>query len=314
MDERYNNRYRILVCIDGSDEGYRGLRYAAKLSAAEDTDIVLCYVRPVDQGLRSGGLQVRVARENMLQWGLELPGITYLKKGQDMLTELGLMDGDWKEKVVHLDAYNDPLGDNKIEYYAPDGRMVVLKLKVAPTITTGILDQFELAPYDMIILGASDRWRTRDVKSFLDPAVAEDVAIHVPCPVIVSRDLDAGHGHLICVDGSEESLLMAQHDAVIAARCNCEISLLSVAGEEKDRDAAHANVAAAKSAIEELELTVKETLVRVGDIVEEIVETGPDYSLIVVGESRRGSFRRMMSGSVPLNVLRKAHNSVMICR
>ncbi|MCK5167121.1 MAG: universal stress protein, partial [Rhodospirillaceae bacterium] len=62
QSESDENRFRILVCIDGSDESYRGLSYAAKLGGGIDADIVLLYVRPIDQGLRSGGLQVDVAR------------------------------------------------------------------------------------------------------------------------------------------------------------------------------------------------------------------------------------------------------------
>ena len=82
--ESRKDRFRILVSIDGSEESYQSLRYAAKMGKGVDADIVLLYVRPIDQGLRSGGLQVRVARENMLDWGLELPGIKYLKKGYDI--------------------------------------------------------------------------------------------------------------------------------------------------------------------------------------------------------------------------------------
>ena len=78
--ERRRNRFRILVCIDGTDASYDGIRFAAKIGYRSECDIILLYVRPIDQGLRSGGLQVRVARENMLDWGLELPGIRNLKK------------------------------------------------------------------------------------------------------------------------------------------------------------------------------------------------------------------------------------------
>ena len=53
------SRFRILVCVDGSEESYRGLRYAARLGAGEDADIILLYVRPTDQGLRTGGLPAR---------------------------------------------------------------------------------------------------------------------------------------------------------------------------------------------------------------------------------------------------------------
>ena len=68
--EERKKRFRVLACIDGSDDSYRGLEYAAAVGAAPDADIILVYVRPIDQGLRSGGLQLRVARENMLNWGL----------------------------------------------------------------------------------------------------------------------------------------------------------------------------------------------------------------------------------------------------
>ena len=85
VNERRRGRFRILACIDGSEESYDTVRYAVRLGKRPEVDIILLYVRQIDQGLRSGGLQVRVARENMLDWGLELPGITYLTRGLEVL-------------------------------------------------------------------------------------------------------------------------------------------------------------------------------------------------------------------------------------
>ena len=129
--ERRKNRFRIMVCIDGSDESYRGLHYAADLGRRDDADIILLYVRPVDQGMRTGGLQVRVARENMLNWGLELPGIKYLNKGRDQLFKGSEISNEWGEKITHTDVVGDPLGDNKVEYTNIAGKSIVL----------GILDE-----------------------------------------------------------------------------------------------------------------------------------------------------------------------------
>jgi len=312
--EARKDRFRILVCIDGSDECYQSLRYAARLGGGVDADIVLLYVRPVDQGLRSGGLQVRVARENMLNWGLELPGIQYLKKGRDMLKELGIMDGDeWSEEVEHTDVNGDPLGDNKINYFNKQGKMVVLKLKVATDIATGILEQWELGPYDLIILGASSRWKGMG-RSFWDPAVAEKVAIHAPCSVLVARDLEEGHGHLICTDGSDVSMEMVRSDAELASRCDCPVTLMSVALDVEDEPEARANVEKAEAMLKELGIKVKETLIPVGNPVEEIIEAGPDHSLIVVSESGKTGLQRFFMGSVAFKVMENAHNSVMIAR
>ena len=313
LEER-KKRFRILVCIDGSDESYQGLRYGAKMGQGDDADIILFYVRPLDRGLSSGGLQLRVARENMLKWGLELPDIQYLKKGRDLLIEMGEMSEDWTEKASHTDVEGDPLGDNKIEYRSTQGKKsIVLKLKTATSIAGGILDQYELGPYNIIILGATNRWRGL-VKSFWDPAVAEKVAVHAPCSVLVARSLEIGHGHLICTDGTERSMEAVRKDAVIAHRCGCPVSLISVALDVESEPEAKDNVDRAAEMLGEMGIEVEECIVRVGDPVEEIIDTGPDYSVIVLSDSSKSGLQRFFMGSVAFKVLEKAYNSVLIIR
>ena len=308
-----DKRFRILVCIDGSEECYRGLRYAARLGGGVDADIVLLYVRPVDHGLRSGGLQVRVARENMLEWGLELPGIKYLKKGRDILIDLGVMRPSWTEKTSQTDVEGDPLGDNTIEYVGKKGKRVILKLKVASDIATGILEQWELGHHDLIILGASSRWQGMS-KGFWDPAVAEKVAVHAPCSVLVARELEEGHGHLICTDGSEKATEMVRKDAILASRCDCTISLISVALDDESEAEAKANVTKAKDVLKSLNIKVKRTITRVGNPVNEIIEAGPRYSVIVLSDTGKTGLKRFFMGSVAFKVMENADNSVMIVR
>ena len=306
-------RFRILVCIDGSEESYRGLRYAARLGGGVDADIVLLYVRPVDQGLRSGGLQVRVARENMLSWGLELPGIKHLEKGRDMLMRLASMEGDWDEQTVHRDVQGDPLGDNASIYTNHQGKKIVLKLKVASDIATGILDQWEQFKYDLIVLGASANWAPMPL-SLWDPAVAEKIALYAPCSVLVARELEEGNGHLICVDGSERSLRAVEIDANIAARCNCSISLMSVALDEESQTEAQQSVAQARNVVQSMGFEVKDIFSPVGDPIEEIIQQGQEYSLIVMADTGKSALKRFFMGSVAVKVLEKAKNSVLIVR
>lgn len=309
-----DRHFRILCCIDGSDESYMGLRYAARLGGGDDCDIVLVYVRPVDQGLHSGGLQVRVARENMMKWGLELPGIRYLKKGRDLLKEVGVMSGeDWREETGHVDVEGDPLGDNKITYVNAKGKMIVLKLKVAHDVASGILEQWEIGHYDLIVIGASQPYRSI-TKAFWDPAVAEKVAIHAPCSVLVVREIEEGHGHLICTDGSEKAMHTVRRDAVIASRCNCPISLLSVALDQESLPEAQRNVTIAAHALDELGIPVVDKLVRVGQPVDEIIEAGKNYSVIVLSDTGKTGLKRFFMGSVAFKVMEHARHSVLIVR
>lgn len=307
-------RFRILACIDGSDDSYRGLEYAAALGGTPDADIILLYVRPIDQGLRTGGLQVRVARENLLSWGLELPGIQYLKKGRDMLVEHGDMALGWDQETTHSDIEGDPLGDNKTEYRNAEGKSIVLKLKTATNVATGILDQYELGPYEVIILGASSRTGGL-AKSFWDPAVAEKIAVHAPCSVMVTRHLEAGHGHLICTDGSENSLKMVKKSASLIGRTPAKrVSVMSVALDHESKAEAEGYVAEAKKILEGEGLSVRESFVRIGDPVEEIIAAGADYSIILLADSGRSGLTRFFMGSVAFKVLEHADKSVMIVR
>lgn len=306
-------RFRILVCIDGSDASFEGLRFAADIGRSDDCDIILCHVRPIDQGLRSGGLQVRLARENMLDWGLELPGMDHLKKGLDLLIHEGHMAEDWNATTTTRAVWGDPLGDSKTEYRHENGKSIVLKLKVAPDAASGILDQYELGPYNLMILGEPSRWQG-EISSFWNAGVAQKVAMLSPCSVMVARPQNDGKGHLICTDGSDQSLDAVRRDAVLAKHCGMPITLYSVALDIEARAKAEETVARAKAMLEETGIEVAETAVSVGDPVERIVAAGEDYSVIAVSDSGKSRLKRFLVGSVAFGVMGSSTTSVLNVR
>ena len=307
------NRFRILVCVDGSDESYRGLRYAARLGADEDADIILLYVRPTDQGLRTGGLQVRVARENMLNWGIELPGITYLKQGRDMLIETEEQAALWDQQSTHTDIDGDPLGDNKIEYRNENGKSIVLKLKTASSVAGGILDQYELGPYNLIILGSTEG-QGSFVKNLWDPAVAEKGAVHAPCSVCISRDLETGHGKLLCTDGSDRAMYMVAKACDLANRDGSKVSVMSVAIDENSKSEAQLSVDKAAALIQSRGIEPTNVFIKTGNPVEEIIKAGADYSFIVLGDTGKTGLKRFFMGSIAFKVMEHANNSVLVIR
>ena len=311
--EQRSHRFRILVGIDGTDESYDGLRFAAKLGWSDDCDIVLLYVRPHDQGLRTGGLQVRIARENMLDWGMELPGIQYLKKGLDILVEQGDMSDDWDATTTHTDLAGDPLGDNKIEYHHENGKSIVLKLKTAPDPASGILDQYELGPYNLIILGQASRWH--ELSTYWDAGVDRKVALLSPCSVLISRaQPDYENGHLFCIDGSEHCLDSMRRAAVLSHHCDKSITLLSVATDNESLPEAEEFLAEVRELLDEIDIEVVDSLILVGDPVKEICRLAPDYSLVVVSDSGKFRLKRFFVGSVAFKVMGHAPVSVLNVR
>ena len=208
------------------------------------------------------------------------------------------------------------MGDNKIEYINEShGREIVLKLKVSDDMSRGILDQYELGPYDLIILGASELWRERRHKVFRDPAVAEKVAIHAPCSVLVTRKvIRTGHGHLLCTDGSDQAMRMIRKEGELAAKANFPVSVLSVALDHVEEPDAQKNIESAKAVLESLGAKIENTYVRVGSPIEEIIDVGRNYSLIAIAASSKSGLQRFFLGSVSFQVLEHAENSVMVVR
>ncbi len=313
MVELASSQFKILVGIDGSDEALRGLSYASKLGLGVRANIDLLFVRPIDQGLRSGGLQVRVVRENLLEAGVDLPGMTFLKTGRDLLAKLGHLSNEWEESFTHNNLQGDPLGNHTIHFKSQRGRSINLNVRANNSTVSGILDLQEERKHDLIIIGASGRRRA--MTKFLGISnIALKVAVHAPCTVIIARDLEVGKGHLVCLDGSKKSLEALKKDAALANNCQCPISLIAVARDEDDLQIAKQSIQNGIELLGAMGIEVEQTLTPIGDPVHEIVEAGKTFSLIALADSSSTGMQRYFMGGIAFNVLEHAKNSVMIIR
>ena len=302
-------RFNILVCIDGSEESRRGLKYAMKLGKGTDADVTLLYVRMADRRAKSG---LNLARQNMVDWGFELPGMRTLKIARDQLLEMGFLGADWAEDDIRKRAYGSDTGDSMKTYTGPDGKHIALKLMVAPTTAAGILDECELNEYDLTIIAMHGRGG-KDVRGQIKWKTTRVVATEHHGTVMLARDIEENHGHLICVS-DEKSIDAARKDAILASRCECPVHLISVSEDENGLDEATLAITKAKAAIEAVGVEVVSTHTAIGDPAKTIIEYGKPFSVIVMADSSVKGFRRFFQSSVAYDVLQHAENSVMIIR
>lgn len=314
LDKR-RSRFRILVCVDGSEASYNGVRFASRIAASDDCDIILLCVRPIDQDMRSGGLQARITRENMLDWGIELPGIRYLKEGLSILGGDESLTDHWTTTASHTDSWGDPLGDNKVEYHRDTGKIIVLKLKTAPDIASGILDQYELGPYNLMILGEPSHWHS-PTRAFFSASVAQKVMMLSPCSVLLarSRRLNQKKGHLICVDGTRHSLEAMRREAIFAQHCEEDVTVLCIAREAKELSTAERVVEKSVEMLLKIGVKNPKKLIGVGDPAEEIIRHGKEFSIIAVADSGMGVFRRLLKRGIVSKVMGTADTSVLNVR
>ena len=307
-------RFSILVCIDGSQSSFQGLRYAIKFSLDHpDTDISLLYVRPTDRGGSSEGLNMGLARENLLDWDLELPGLKSLKKARDILLENGFLGDDWETEEIQKKSRGSRLGDHVVNYLSEkNGQHISLIVRIATSVLAGILDEAHYVDYDLVIVSAGDEGLTG--LGAIDAYTAVSVATEHNGTVILSRELEEGHGHLVCITNDPSSNKLALQDAEIAARCGCPIYLYAVAESNEDKKQMQAILDETKKALEDEGYRVSGMSMDVGDPVGRIIEKGKDHSLIVMAATKKSILKRMFIGSISHAVLKKAKTSVMIIR
>ena len=257
-------------------------------------------------------MEVRVARENLLDWGLELPGMTQLKTARDILVELGEISEEQRREWRHRELSGDPVGEYIIEYDNSCGSSISLRLRTAKDITSAVADEAERFKADLVIVGASPNPMTGLKKLLSAKPLALKIASVCKQSIIVARHLEPGHGHLICVQDTDQARAMLPEAIRYAHACQCSISILSVAPAEKDLPGARKAAEEAFAAYEAAGITPLETLVEVGDPVETIITIGFDFSLILASESLKPWFAKGFS--VSHEVARQARNSVMIVK
>jgi nucleotide-binding universal stress UspA family protein len=308
------SRFRILACIDGTDAAYDTVKFAARLSPHDNCDIVLVYVRPIDKSLSSEGLNVKLARQSLLDAGGELPGLRALKRGLEVLKEEGLDIDNWQRKNDHTDAWGDPVGDNKVVFKAENGRSVVLKLKTAPDVASGILEQYEHGPYNLIIINEPSRWRG-EFKSIFDSGVVQRVTGLAPCSVLVAREVSLEKtGFLIYNDGSKRAMRAVRRSAILAHSIKQPITLFAVAADEASRKQAQEHNRKARDLLNGLGIEVKRVTTAIGDPVTQIIKAGANQSIIVVPDDVHSRIYRAIYGSTAWGVIKGAVTSVMDVR
>ena len=311
MDDEARN-FRMLICIGGGPEAYASLRFAARMTSHSCADVALLYVRPLDSGLKSGGMEVRVARENVLDWGLELPGMRHLRAARDILVELGQIRQGGGAPWAYHEISGDDAGEYVRDYRNPCGGLISLRLRTASDVTTAVVDEAKAFGADVIIVGGSERLASGLRRWFSGRPLSLGIAAHAHCSVIVARGMESGHGHLVCVEDSESSRRALPGAIRCAAACGCEVTLLSVAEDESDLEGARRAVAEAAEAFRKAGIEPREELVETGDPVEVIVRAGAKHSVIALGESEKPWFAKGFS--VSHEVAAQASSSVMILR
>ena len=103
-------------------------------------------------------------------------------------------------------------------------------------------------------------------------------------------------------------------DAVLAHHIGTSVTIMTVASREDERAQAEKTLEKATAILEKIEIEVTDAQIAVGNLTEEIIKIGNDYSVIAVSDSGKNWLKRLIEGSVAFGVMRAAETSVLNIR
>jgi len=304
-----NGLMTVLVCYDGSDEAQAALRCVGALAAVEPVNVTALFVRPKSP---SGYVEMLdMARERIVDWDLDLPGLMVLREAEAMLVAQGEVEEVEAGQPLKLRHGLKQLDKELLEVhlFGRHDEHVRLRLRDGGDPAGVILNELDALPYDLVVMGSRGK---KGIKKWLTGSTAQRVALFSQQTVLVVRGESPLDKVLLCTDGSAAAEQAVQFVAPLAAAKGCAVTVLGVAADEEDEEAAGA-VQRAVARLAEAGVEAASRMAR-GDRGDAILAASEAYDLVVLGVSGKSHMRRFLVGSVPLKVLERSPASVMIVK
>lgn len=297
---------KILVPIAYWETCRMALRYAGQLALRMGASLTVLHVAtPPRETLLGRGL----SSEKWEDWGVEPPGFELLRRAQDSLQELGLFRLDEREQPVEKHALKAiAYGLYEVHLVGGGGQDVRFRLREGPPVRE-ILREAEDPEYDLILMGT--RGHTGLRRWWLG-SVAQEVALHAPCSVLVAKNLRPDRGLLVGVTGRETALEAVRQAGAIAGALSAPLVLLAVIPEEGGRSEAERSLREARSVLPPELAERAEERVRVGDPAQVLLREAGEEFVLVLGRLRRSKVKEMLLGDISLKILEQSQGPVLI--
>jgi len=300
---------KFLMCTDGEEYAEAAIRFGGKLAKAIGADVSVLHVRsPISPSER---VHLTTTRKKLTEWNLEIPGVEYLIRAREILTESGLTKLASSEEGKLGPAFEGGVeGATELHMVGPRGENVRLRLREGHPVDE-ILEEAKVGDYDLIIV--SSRGHQEGFARHFVGSTALRVADLAPCSVLIAKNIREEDNFLLCTDGSQLSEKAEIAGAEMARALEAKVTVLSVAEEEPRREEAVRMIRRAEMILAQMGIEA-EPLVRIGQPAEEIIDEAKDHDIVVMGSSGSSAVKKFFLGSVPLKVIEYGKCPVLVVR
>jgi len=277
---------KILVAVDSSSTSIQAQELAAEIAKKFKSKVTAMHVVAHDFSDLKLRPEFFTMYEEMTK---EIDG-HYLQQGQSVISSAEML---FKEEGIDartvLDEFTDP--------------------------AEAIIQEIDEGKYDLVVIGNRGE---SEAETFSLGSVADKVATHASCSVLIVKKGTKLSRILVAVDGSEDAKKALKHTVQLASKFNAGVTLLNVQQStlfklkpSVAKDVGERILSEASAEVKGVKLDKKLEFGNPAETIINVAEKGK-YDLIIVGKRGLSTVKRFFLGSVSDDLSHHAKCSVLI--
>ena len=247
---------------------------------------------------------VSLANELMESWDLDRPGVdvlewayTYLAKNK--FIESQTIEADFPKNLL-VES-----GSNRAEVYLKGSVVENLNLILRNgDIIEELRDEVQTYNYDVAIIGGSGkRSMAHDLIQYIDSSIF----------IVNNFNLKQDYRILLAVDDSSGTAKAVKYGVRVAQAFGIDVDLVTISRDNHFGEG-YKNASARAAKLMRRSGVAAETLFKVGEPVNTIVEIAGNNHIIIMGASTQSPIAKFFIGSKPLNVIEACNCPVLIVK
>ena len=247
---------------------------------------------------------VSLANELMESWDLDRPGVDVLEWAYTYLAENKFIESQTIEagfpKTLLVES-----GSNRAEVYLKGSVVENLNLILRNgDIIEELRDEVQTYNYDVTIIGGSGkRSMAHDLIQYIDSSIF----------IVNNFNLKQDYRILLAVDDSSGTAKAVKYGVRVAQAFGIDVDLVTISRDDHFGEG-YKNASARAAKLMRRSGVAAETLFKVGEPVNTIVEIAGNNHIIIMGASTQSPIAKFFIGSKPLNVIEACNCPVLIVK
>jgi len=247
---------------------------------------------------------VSLANELMESWDLDRPGVDVLEWAYTYLAENKFIESQTIEAGFPKNLLVES-GSNRAEVYLKGSVVENLNLILRNgDIIEELRDEVQTYNYDVTIIGGSGK-----------RSMAHDLIQYIDSSIFIVNNFNVKQDYriLLAVDDSSGTAKAVKYGVRVAQAFGIDVDLVTISRDDHFGEG-YKNASARAVKLMRRSGVAADTLFKVGDPVNTIVEIAGDNHIIIMGASTQSPIAKFFMGSKPLNVIEACNCPVLIVK